>query len=64
MSDQRLAVASSTGSSEQWQLQGGGFILADNHGEIPWQVPDGVLTAIAQAVARWGRYPLAADHPA
>ena len=20
--------------------RGGGFILADNHGEIPWQVPD------------------------
>lgn len=36
---------------------GGGFILADNHGEIPWQVPDAVLIAIAQAVERWGRYP-------
>ena len=41
--------------------RGGGFILADNHGEIPWQVPDTVLMAIAQAVARWGRYPLADD---
>jgi len=37
---------------------GGGFILADNHGEIPWQVPDEVLTAISDAVHRWGRYPL------
>ena len=37
---------------------GGGFILADNHGEIPWQVPDEVLFAIAEAARRWGRYPL------
>ena len=37
---------------------GGGFILADNHGEIPWQVPDNVLQAIAAALQRWGRYPL------
>ncbi len=39
--------------------RGGGFILADNHGEIPLQVPDEVLLAIADAVDRWGRYPLA-----
>lgn len=38
--------------------RGGGFILADNHGEIPWQVPDEVLLAIRDAVDRWGRYPL------
>ncbi len=38
--------------------RGGGFILADNHGEIPWQVPDHVLLAIREAVDRWGRYPL------
>ncbi len=38
--------------------RGGGFILADNHGEIPWQVPDEVLLSIRQAVDRWGRYPL------
>ncbi len=37
---------------------GGGFVLSDNHGEIPWQVPDTVLLAIADAVERWGRYPL------
>ncbi|HLP31533.1 MAG TPA: uroporphyrinogen decarboxylase family protein [Geothrix sp.] len=37
---------------------GGGFILADNHGEIPWQVPDEVLFAIRDATDRWGRYPL------
>ena len=38
--------------------RGGGFILADNHGEIPWQVPQEVLLAISAAVDRWGRYPL------
>jgi uroporphyrinogen decarboxylase len=37
---------------------GGGFILADNHGEIPWQVPEEVLAALATAVQRWGQYPL------
>ncbi len=37
---------------------GGGFILAENHGEIPWQVPDEVLFAIAEATRRWGVYPL------
>jgi uroporphyrinogen decarboxylase len=37
---------------------GGGFILSDNHGEIPWQVPDDVLLAISDAVEKWGRYPL------
>ena len=37
---------------------GGGFILADNHGEIPFQVPDDVLMELSQAVREWGRYPL------
>jgi uroporphyrinogen decarboxylase len=37
---------------------GGGFILCDNHGEIPCQVPDDVLLAISVAVHKWGRYPL------
>lgn len=39
--------------------RGGGFILSDNHGEIPWQVPDSVLFAISNAVKKWGAYPLA-----
>lgn len=38
--------------------RGGGLILSDNHGEIPWQVPDEVLLAIRDAVDRWGCYPL------
>ncbi|MBK1646409.1 methylcobamide--CoM methyltransferase MtbA [Thiocapsa imhoffii] len=37
---------------------GGGFILSDNHGEIPYQVPDETLLVIADAVQRWGTYPL------
>ncbi len=37
---------------------GGGFILSDNHGEIPWQVPDEILMAISNAVHKWGNYPL------
>ncbi len=37
---------------------GGGFILSDNHGEIPWQVSEDTLLAISQAVIKFGRYPL------
>jgi uroporphyrinogen decarboxylase len=37
---------------------GGGFILSDNHGEIPYQVPDEVLLAVSEAAQKWGRYPL------
>jgi uroporphyrinogen decarboxylase len=38
--------------------KGGGWILSDNHGEIPLQVPDDVLSAISEAVQVWGNYPL------
>jgi uroporphyrinogen decarboxylase len=37
---------------------GGGFILSDNHGEIPYQVSETTLLAISEAVHRWGTYPL------
>ncbi|MEE9911514.1 MAG: uroporphyrinogen decarboxylase family protein [Deltaproteobacteria bacterium] len=37
---------------------GGGFILSDNHGEIPWQVPEETLMTIGEAVRRFGNYPL------
>jgi uroporphyrinogen decarboxylase len=37
---------------------GGGFILSDNHGEIPYQVPDQVLLAISEAVRKYGKYPI------
>jgi uroporphyrinogen decarboxylase len=38
--------------------KGGGFILSDNHGEIPFQVPDEVLFAISESAHKWGKYPL------
>ena len=37
---------------------GGGFILADGHGEIPWQVSDEVLHAISTTVRQCGTYPI------
>ncbi len=37
---------------------GGGLILSDNHGEIPWQVTDETLMAISDAVHKWGKYPI------
>ncbi len=37
---------------------GGGLILSDNHGEIPWQVPEDVLLEIADSVKRFGTYPI------
>ncbi len=37
---------------------GGGFLLTDNHGEIPFQVPLSVLDTIAATVHREGGYPL------
>jgi uroporphyrinogen decarboxylase len=37
---------------------GGGLILSDNHGEIPWQVPDSVLMEISEAVSQFGTYPM------
>lgn len=38
--------------------KGGGFILSDNHGEIPYQVSDEVLIAISDAVRKHGFYPI------
>jgi uroporphyrinogen decarboxylase len=37
---------------------GGGLILSDNHGEIPFQVPENVLLEISEAVNNFGQYPL------
>jgi uroporphyrinogen decarboxylase len=37
---------------------GGGLIISDNHGEIPWQLPDEVLLQIGESVRKWGEYPL------
>lgn len=43
--------------------RGGGFILSDNHGEIPFQVPAETLLAISEAVHTWGTYPLVWSPP-
>ena len=40
--------------------RGGGFILSDNHGEIPWQVSDEILLTISETVRAYGKYPLSA----
>lgn len=37
---------------------GGGLIISDNHGEIPYQVPEDTLLAISAAVRTWGKYPI------
>lgn len=37
---------------------GGGFILSDNHGEIPFQVKEETLLTIAETVKKFGGYPL------
>jgi uroporphyrinogen decarboxylase len=36
---------------------GGGYILSDNHGEIPYPVPSEVLKNISESVNKWGQYP-------
>ncbi|MEZ5335368.1 MAG: uroporphyrinogen decarboxylase family protein [Methanolobus sp.] len=35
---------------------GGGYILSDNHGEIPFSVPADVLMDISSSVEKWGYY--------
>jgi uroporphyrinogen decarboxylase len=35
---------------------GGGFILSDNHGEIPFQVPEEIIMTIAETVRTYGQY--------
>ncbi|TXT58745.1 MAG: Methylcobamide:CoM methyltransferase [Promethearchaeota archaeon] len=37
---------------------GGGFILTDNHGEIPYQVPEKIIETISKTVKKFGKYPL------
>lgn len=37
---------------------GGGFVLSDNHGELHHSVDEVILDRIADAVHRWGHYPI------
>jgi uroporphyrinogen decarboxylase len=53
--DQAFSIVKQT---IQHGAPGGGFILSDNHGEIPMQVSDEVLYAIRDAVREYGRYPI------
>lgn len=36
--------------------KGGGLIISDNHGEIPFQVDENTLLTIADTVNKWGKY--------
>ena len=45
----------------QQAAPGGGFILSDNHGEMPYQVTEEVLLAIGDAVQRYGKYPICSE---
>jgi uroporphyrinogen decarboxylase len=50
------ADAESAAVSALWAAgTNGGWMLADNHGEIPFPVPDEVLSAIAETVKSRGR---------
>src|SRR6056297_1230503 len=42
--------------------KGGGLLISDNHGEIPWQVPEDVLFEISEAVQKYGQYPLKKEY--
>ena len=50
--DARKAVRECLGKG----AQDGGFILSDQHGEIPYYVGDDVLAAIVETVEKYGRY--------
>ncbi|MBJ6798763.1 uroporphyrinogen decarboxylase family protein [Geomonas propionica] len=56
--DEAATVAAVQGAIEAG-ASGGGFVLSDQHGEIPWQVPETTLELIGQAAREYGRYPLA-----
>lgn len=38
--------------------KGGGYIISDQHGEIPYQVSDEVIHAMVESARKWGKYPL------
>ncbi len=42
----------------QKAAKGGGFILSDNHGDIPWQVSESTLLEISETVKKYGTYPI------
>ncbi len=60
----RLASASPQSAAQETEqcirvaAAGGGFILSDGHGEIPWQVAEEVLMAVMETARTAGRYPI------
>lgn len=42
----------------QKAAKGGGYILAENHGEMPWDIKEETLLAIKEAVREYGTYPI------
>ena len=37
---------------------GGGLVISDSHGEIPWYVSEEVLYSISEVVQKYGTYPI------
>ncbi len=37
---------------------GGGLVISDHHGELPYFITDEILFAMRDAVDKWGKYPL------
>lgn len=40
---------------------GGGLVICDHHGELPWQISDETIYAISEAARIWGTYPIKGD---
>lgn len=38
--------------------KGGGYIVSDQHGEIPYQLSDEVIHSMVESARKWGKYPL------
>ncbi len=51
-------AASNVREAIQIAAPGGGFILSDNHGEIPFSVSDEILKTISETVLTYGKYPI------
>lgn len=54
-SDETISIVKNTIKNA---AHGGGFILSDNHGEIPFQVSDETILTISETVRKFGSYPI------